>query len=190
MQRHKTIMFPTLTCFLLFALSTVAEAIDIQIDIKGTTKDVIDGDTFDIIAENGTQYRIRLADVDAPERDEAGYAEAKEYLKNLVYGEVVYLDSDDLYIWDDYGRGNRVICVTYIEHNSTHYLNTNEALFRAGHVEKKQYANEFTPYNWELYTKQQESTEFPFATVLVGTSIAVIAIFVIYLSGSRKLRRN
>ena len=191
MQRHITIVFLALTCFLLFAPSTtVAKAIIIEIDFKGTTKDVIDGDTFDIVAENGTQYRIRLADVDAPERDESGYAEAKEYLKNLVYGEVVYLDSDDLYIWDDYGRGNRVVCVTYVEHNSTHYLNTNEALFRAGHVEKREYTNEFTPYNWELYIPKQESTEFPLATGLVGIGIVAIAVLVVYLNRSRKYRGN
>ena len=191
MQRHITIMFLSLTCFLFFAPSTtVAKAIIIEIDFKGTTKNVIDGDTFDMVAENGTQYRIRLADVDAPERDEAGYAEAREYLKTLVYGKVVYLDSDDLYVWDDYGKGNRVVCVTYIEHNSTHYLNTNEALFRVGLVEKKEYTNDFTPYNWELYVQKQESTEFSLATGLVGIAIVAIAILVIYLNRSRKYRGN
>jgi micrococcal nuclease len=122
---------------------SIASSTNVEVELNGAVVSVIDGDTFDMVATNGTQYRVRLADVDAPERGEVGYTEAKEYLKRLIYDKTVYLDVDDLYKWDNYGSGSRLVCVVYIEYNTTHYLNVNEALVKAGYVQKKEYANEF-----------------------------------------------
>lgn len=162
--------------FLLLATlyPTVAVAHDLEINLDGTANNVIDGDTLDMTASNGTQYRIRLADVDAPERDEEGYAESREYLNGLVNGKTVYLDIDDLYVWDDRGNGNRLVCILCIDHNTSHLLNVNEALFQAGHLEKKEYDNEFTPYNWSLYVSKQEIPEIPSTTVIAAIAIATL----------------
>ena len=52
--------------------------------------EVIDGDT---IIVNGST-RVRLIDIDAPERDECYYDESKMALVNLVEGEYVRLEKD------------------------------------------------------------------------------------------------
>lgn len=168
---------------------SIASCVSLEVDLNGAVVDIIDGDTFDIVATNRTQYRVRLADIDAPERDEAGYAEAKEYLKMLIYGKSVYLDVDDLYTWDNYGSGSRLVCVVYIEYNVTHYLNVNEALVKAGYAQKKEFANEFNPYSWSLYTPKLESTDFPFKPILTLIAIVLIAFFTVYLN-RRCLRRK
>lgn len=170
-----TIFFCAMLC------STLAQASSFEIDMEGTATNVIDGDTYDVIASNGTQYRVRLADVNAPERDTTGYDEAKEYLTTLINGKRVYLDTDDIYTWDAHGTGNRIVCVTYVEYNSTHYLNVNEGLFEAGLVEKKEYDNEFNPYVWTLYELKQESFEFSSTTILAGIAVVLVVLAVFYL---------
>ncbi|MEM2107994.1 MAG: thermonuclease family protein [Candidatus Bathyarchaeia archaeon] len=152
-----------------------------EVELNGAVVSIIDGDTFDMVATNGTQYRIRLADIDAPERDEAGYTEAKKYLEMLVYGKAVYLDVDDLYTWDNYGSGSRLVSVVYIDYNLTHYLNVNEALAKAGHAEKREYANEFNPYHWSLYTPKQENIGFPYTSLLALIAIALIAFSILHV---------
>jgi len=54
-----------------------------EIDLVATVYKVIDGDTFDAFPSG----RVRLADINAPELDEAGGREAKNALINLVLGE-------------------------------------------------------------------------------------------------------
>ncbi len=51
---------------------------------------VIDGDTLDL--EDGN--RVRLIGINTPERDQAYYAEATEFLKNRVEGKTVALEFD------------------------------------------------------------------------------------------------
>ena len=61
---------------------------------------VCDGDTF-IVDVNGTEKRIRLAAVDAPETKQLGGAEAKAKLESLVGNKTVTLEPVDT---DRYGR--------------------------------------------------------------------------------------
>ena len=185
MPNFKILGWITVVFLLPAALYPAAAGIqNLEIDLEGIANNVIDGDTFDMTASNGTQYRIRLADVDAPERYEEGYAESGEYLRALVSGESVYLDIDNLYVWDDHGNGNRLVGIIYINYNSSYLLNVNEALFQAGHLLKKEYDNEFTPYNWSLYVSIQESPEFS------STIIAVVAIAALLLALTFTRRRQ
>ena len=181
MRNFKILGLITAVFLLPAALCPAAAGIhSLEIDLEGIANNVIDGDTFDMTASNGTQYRIRLADVDAPERYEKGYAESGEYLRGLVSGKSVYLDIDDLYIWDDHGNGNRLVGIIYINHNSSYLLNVNEALFQAGHLLKKEYDNEFTPYNWSLYVSKVEIPEFPSTTIITVVAIAALLLALIF----------
>ncbi len=114
-------------------------------ELNGTVTQVVDGDTFRILTENGTQYAIRMADVNASERGQVGYDEAKSFLNSLICRKIVYLDVDNLYTWDNRGQGSRIVAIPYVDFNSTHFLNVNEAMFQGGYVEKKDYSNEFNP---------------------------------------------
>lgn len=123
----------------------------IEIDVTSTATYIVDGDTFEI--SNGD--RIRLADVDTPERGEWGSAEATNALSNMINNRKVYLDVDDVYWTDRYGR--LVACV-YVDYNSTHYLNVNKALLVLGYAEIWEFDNEFNPYLWTLFIPKIDST--------------------------------
>ena len=66
---------------------------------EATVKRVIDGDT--LILENGD--RVRLIGINAPEKNQFYYGEAKEKLKEMVEGKVILLESDRV-DKDKYGR--------------------------------------------------------------------------------------
>lgn len=123
-----------------------------EIDATTAVDMVIDGDTFDTTTEG----RIRLADVDAPERGESGYYTAKDRLDSFVNGKTVYLDIDDLYGTGPY---DRLICVVYVIHNSTHLVNVNKALVLEGAVVIDNYDNEFNPYVWSLYVQRSQEPQ-------------------------------
>ncbi|WP_322794742.1 thermonuclease family protein [Thermoflexus sp.] len=63
---------------------------------------VIDGDTLDV-AIGGQTRRVRYIGIDAPERDQAFYAEATAAHRNLVEGKTLYLVRD-VSETDRYGR--------------------------------------------------------------------------------------
>jgi len=94
---------------------------------------------------------VRLADINAPELDEAGGREAKNALINLVLNKKVYLDVDDAQVMDKYYR---LICVVFIDYNSTHVLNVNKWLIENGYAEITDYENEFDPNTWTLYNRK------------------------------------
>lgn len=128
------------------------------LEVYGTVIKVIDGDTIYVrvlevykgryLYFNGTTIRVRLADINAPELGTPEGEEAKRALTALVYGRSVYLDIDDLYVNDRYGR---VVAVVYMPVNSTHLLNINLWLVVNGYAEVRDYQNEFNPSSWNLY---------------------------------------
>jgi len=148
-----------------------------EVDATTTADRVIDGDTFDTTTEG----RIRLADVDAPERGESGYYTAENLLDEFVSDKTVYLDIDDIYRTGPYGR---LICVVYVNHNSTHLMNVNKALLLEGAVAIDNYDNEFNPYTWTLYVQRLLEPQNPstdqdswHAKAIVGflASVGIIA---------------
>ena len=142
-----------------------------EFDAITVASSITDGDTFETTSE-GT---IRLADVDAPEYYEYGYQDARDFLFSLIYGKTVYLDIDDIYTTGPYGR---LICVVYVEHNTTHYINVNKALLVEDYAVIANYDNEFNPYDWTLYVPENEIPEFPSFLILtlliVGTLMVVM----------------
>ena len=72
---------------------------------EGTVNYVVDGDTLDV---DGT--RIRLVFVNAPERGQPGYSEAKDFLVTLCLGSHALVDEDDHQTQGSYGR---ILAVVY-----------------------------------------------------------------------------
>ena len=62
---------------------------------------VIDGDTFVVQDSSGIRTRIRLRRVNAPEKGEPGYEEAKAALEKKILGKKIRLKA---YAIDKYGR--------------------------------------------------------------------------------------
>ncbi|MEM4342950.1 MAG: thermonuclease family protein [Candidatus Caldarchaeum sp.] len=117
------------------------------VDIVARVIRAVDGDTFD----SHPAGRVRLADVNTPERGQPGYTEATNALRALIEGKTVYLDVDDLLVMDPY---NRLVAVVYVDHNSTHVLNVNLWLVVNNHAVLYDLRNEFNPSAWILYVRK------------------------------------
>ena len=135
------------------SLRLLVDVYTIEIDEISVVSYIIDGDTFDITSG----ATIRLADVDTPERGASGYDEASYVLQYFILDKRVYLDIDDFSRTDSYGR---LVCLVYIDHNSTHYLNVNKALLAVGAAEIWDHPNEFDPMQWSLYVPKIGASGF------------------------------
>jgi len=96
----------------------VDEALEITspiITVKATVTRVIDGDTIEVMLDDGTEERVRMIGIHAPEsttRHEPYGLEASNFTKEKLHGKVVYLETDVTnrdrferllrYVWLDY----------------------------------------------------------------------------------------
>jgi endonuclease YncB( thermonuclease family) len=62
-------------------------------NITGKVVGVIDGDTIDVLDQYYQKHRIRLAEIDAPEKNQAFGYRAKETLSRKVFGQDVVVRS-------------------------------------------------------------------------------------------------
>lgn len=64
-------------------------------EYKATVENVVDGDTVDVSVDLGfkitTRQRVRLARIYAPERGRPGYADAKDFVRDVVLNKTVML---------------------------------------------------------------------------------------------------
>jgi endonuclease YncB( thermonuclease family) len=130
------------SCFVLGSPQLMHVVRAFEIDQVATCTYVYDGDSFET-----TIGDVRLADIDAPEYNDT----SRDALVALINNEEVFLDVDDRYQTDPYGR---YVCVTYIEVNATHLLNVNQYLVENGFAVITNYNNEFNPASWTLYTSK------------------------------------
>lgn len=88
-----------LTLFVSMSLASVASYADTRFEGKAVR--VLDGDTIEVLADGNRSVRVRLANIDAPEKKQPFGQKSKEHLIDLVAGkhvEVVDLGGDQ------YGR--------------------------------------------------------------------------------------
>ncbi len=155
----------------LAALTLLQRAQAFEVDDVVLVTRVVDGDTFDCRSLiTGASYRVRLADVNAPELYTAEGKAAKGFLASLIQGRRVYLDIDDLYHTDKYGR---VVAVAYLRANETHLVNVNLLLVRKGYAEVVDYRNEFNPRLWSLYVYYPAGEELQAKTITVTVTETV-----------------
>ncbi len=107
-----------LSTFLISFSSLISVGNCYEIDDSGTVTYIVDGDTVDVSSVG----RIRLADIDAPDIGEAGKEAATNYLSSLIYQKTVYVDIDDVYGTDVYGR---IVAVLYVYYDANHVKNVN-----------------------------------------------------------------
>lgn len=71
--------------------------------LKGKVIKIADGDTLTIVTvdDNPKQHKIRLAEIDTPERGQPYYKQSKQALSELVYNTIV---SIEVTTTDRYGR--------------------------------------------------------------------------------------
>jgi endonuclease YncB( thermonuclease family) len=125
----------------------------------GAVAAVIDGGSFQL-SSGGT---IKLAAIDTPSSGQAGYAESKNYLTALIQGKTVYLDKGTVETADQQGR---LLCIVYIDFNSTHYENINMAMIQNGYAAPNNTnTNGFNPETWTWFVLKQTPTSTPNPTI-------------------------
>lgn len=87
----------SLLLILLFSFTAITEAATLVGHVVGVT----DGDTITILDATKTQYKIRLAGIDAPEKKQAFGNISKKSLSDLVFDKVVSIQYNKE---DRYGR--------------------------------------------------------------------------------------
>jgi len=114
----------------------------VHIDIITACSRIIDGDTF----ETSDGHTIRLADINTPETNKTGFQESTDALSDLIYNKTVYLEVDEVFLYDYNGTGNRYVCVVYLVDG----LNINQKLLTDGFAVLYHFVNEFDPSGWSL----------------------------------------
>jgi len=108
---------------ILFLLIAFAFSVQIySVELRGKVMSVSDGDTLTLKTED-SKFKIRLSDIDAPEKKQSGGEDAKSFLKKIAEGRQVIINYNSL------DRYKRVIGTIYIED-----VNINLVMVCAGHA--------------------------------------------------------
>jgi endonuclease YncB( thermonuclease family) len=115
--------------------------------LTGTVVKVVDGDTVYILDASKARHKIRLAGIDAPERRQAFGTKSKEYLRDLVAGEVIDVE------WHKRDRYKRI--VGKIIHAGS---DVNLAMVNAGYAWfYRKYTREQSPADQVLYEAAEDN---------------------------------
>lgn len=71
--------------------------------LQGRVVRVTDGDTITVLDTNNTQYKVRLAGIDAPEKKQPFGKVSKSSLSDLIYNKTVLVD------WSKHDRYERLV---------------------------------------------------------------------------------
>lgn len=77
---------------ILFLLLLLPSTVIAQQTLQGNVIKIVDGDTFDLLTETKTVFRIRLLDIDCPERGQAYYQVCKQALSDYIFGQKVVVN--------------------------------------------------------------------------------------------------
>ena len=70
-------------------------------EYKGTVVGIADGDTFTLLTADKKQVKVRLSEIDAPEKAQPFGTRSRQALSDLIFSKDVQIVKDDI---DRYGR--------------------------------------------------------------------------------------
>jgi|GEM_PF-3304207 len=116
MESHEPLFWPYLMK-ILFRF-TILALLSIQLayaeTISGRVVSIADGDTITVLTPEKDQVRIRLSEIDAPEKSQDFGQASKQSLSNLVLGKDVLVQAEGL---DKYGRTVGTVMVGGVDAN-------------------------------------------------------------------------
>ncbi len=143
MTSRALLMRGAAAALLLLALAAQAET------VTGRVVSVADGDTITVLDATKTQHKIRLAGIDAPEKAQAFGQRSKESLSDLVFNQVVTVETTKR---DRYGRSVGTVVVDGLDANL-------EQIKRGMAWHYKAYAQEQTPSDRRTYTEAEDAAQ-------------------------------
>ena len=136
-----------------------------EIDSICTLDHVVDGDTIWVKClvgfKEGQRFKVRLAEIDAPEMDTKEGKESKAFLERLLVNQTyLFLNIDEEYTYDRYGR---VIAIVYIPLDLQHgtFLNVNYYLVSNDMAEWVDYRNSWHPEEFSETTEIHTFIKYP-----------------------------
>lgn len=115
--------------------------------LTGMVVGITDGDTLTILDADRQQYRIRLAGIDSPEKNQPFGQACKQSLSGMVYNRTVRID------WNKLDRYGRVIGKVLVGGNMDVNL---EQILRGCAWHYKKYQNEQSPVDRVSYAHAEE----------------------------------
>jgi endonuclease YncB( thermonuclease family) len=154
----------TIIIAIIAVMIPLVTAESIPTDKTGTVSAVIDGSSFQL----SSSETIKLAAIDTPNSGQPGYVESKNYLTTLIQGKPIYLDTGAATTTDQQGR---LLCVVYLDYNSTHYENINMAMIQNGYAApNSQNTSGFDVATWTWFVSKQTPSSSPSATIAPNPS--------------------
>lgn len=130
----------------------------LEIDAFVEVKSVVDGVSF----ISTTDDFFKLADVEPRCTDwdnSTGFITSKSFLSSIILGKTLYLDIDSSFVIDEFGSGDNIVCMAYVEHNSSHLLNVNQVIVEHGLLLIDDSENDFNPELWTRYINKNSAPE-------------------------------
>ncbi|MCD7781766.1 MAG: thermonuclease family protein [Methanosphaera sp.] len=123
---------------MLYAADTTDSLPDLDgSNVTGTCYKVVDGDTIYVSGIG----KVRFVGVNTPERGDAGYDEAKDYVTQKCLNKEVTIDVDNEKHFDKY---NRTLGVVYVDGENLNQQLLKEDLAEIMYIPP----SEFNPYSW------------------------------------------
>ena len=138
---------PTLLAICFLMLNAVAWAADLQ-RLPGHVIRIVDGDTI-LLEAQGVRHRVRLAGIDAPERNQPWGDAATRELRRQVAGQEVIVE------WSKRDRWKRLIGIIRLDGEDINLHLVDRGL--AWHY--KRYADEQSPGDRSAYSAAQAAAE-------------------------------
>ncbi|MFP4846084.1 thermonuclease family protein [Winogradskyella sp. PE311] len=116
----------SLIIFAFFVLLSIHIVISVseKETIKGKVTAITDGDTFKLLKKDSTLIRVRLANIDCPERKQPFSKKAKQFTSEAVFGKIIRIE---VLKKDRYGR---FIANVFYDDNK----NLSKELLKAGYA--------------------------------------------------------
>lgn len=141
----KNVLLRNLVAVAFFVSSPIGMAAE-PFQIQGRVVGISDGDTLTVLDNRSQQHKIRLAEIDAPEKAQDFGERSKQHLSDLVFGKEVVVTVIDT---DRYQR--KVGEVT------TGTISANHEQVKAGLAwVYRRYANDLRLYRYETAAREQK----------------------------------
>ncbi|MCT7910301.1 thermonuclease family protein [Arcobacter lacus] len=116
----------------------------LQADVlKGKVVGISDGDTIKILTQDDKLYKIRLNDIDAPEKSQAFGNKSKENLSNYIFGRYVTVEYKNI------DRYQRILGTVYYQDEDINIQQVKDGFAWV----YKQYSNKIEYYKAEVEAK-------------------------------------